>query len=137
MIGYDIVMDGTTIKLNGLSTRCIAEAGCHGVNLNGFGEEMNRMLYLFKTKNMFTWIWHDARCNANDGNACSKSTGYCRYDPRKSRFVSSDCFSASITEQRHMNMIHIYHRVQCMKMVNLTSTSVCASKRNRIASALW
>lgn len=39
MKGYDIVMDGTTIKLNGLSTRCIAEAGCHGVNLNGFGDE--------------------------------------------------------------------------------------------------
>jgi len=37
--GYDIVVDGTTIKLNGLSTRCIAEAGCHGINLNGFGEE--------------------------------------------------------------------------------------------------
>ncbi|WP_019122970.1 saccharopine dehydrogenase family protein [Brevibacillus massiliensis] len=39
MRGYDIVMDGTTITLNGLSTACIAEAGCHGVNLNGFGEE--------------------------------------------------------------------------------------------------
>ncbi|AZU60178.1 saccharopine dehydrogenase family protein [Neobacillus mesonae] len=39
MKGYDIVMDGTTIKLNGKSTACIAEAGCHGVNLNGFGEE--------------------------------------------------------------------------------------------------
>lgn len=39
MKGYDIVMDGTTIKLNGLSTACIAEAGCHGINLNGFGEE--------------------------------------------------------------------------------------------------
>lgn len=37
--GYDIVMDGTTITLNGRSTACIAEAGCHGVNLNGFGEE--------------------------------------------------------------------------------------------------
>ncbi|MEG0392791.1 MAG: saccharopine dehydrogenase NADP-binding domain-containing protein, partial [Anaerovoracaceae bacterium] len=37
--GYDIVMDGTTIALNGLTTACIAEAGCHGVNLNGFGEE--------------------------------------------------------------------------------------------------
>jgi saccharopine dehydrogenase-like NADP-dependent oxidoreductase len=36
---YDVVMDGTTIKLNGLSTACIAEAGCHGINLNGFGEE--------------------------------------------------------------------------------------------------
>ena len=34
-------MDGTTIKLNGLSTRCIADAGCHGVNLNGFGGERN------------------------------------------------------------------------------------------------
>jgi len=36
---YDIVMDGTTITLNGISTECIARAGCHGVNLNGFGEE--------------------------------------------------------------------------------------------------
>ncbi|MCZ8515735.1 saccharopine dehydrogenase NADP-binding domain-containing protein [Paenibacillus filicis] len=39
MNGYDVVMDGTTITLNGLSTAWIAEAGCHGVNLNGFGEE--------------------------------------------------------------------------------------------------
>lgn len=39
MAGYDVVMDGTTIALNGLSTACIAEAGCHGINLNGFGEE--------------------------------------------------------------------------------------------------
>ncbi|AFC27734.1 hypothetical protein PM3016_780 [Paenibacillus mucilaginosus 3016] len=39
MRGFDIVMDGTTITLNGLTTACIAEAGCHGINLNGFGEE--------------------------------------------------------------------------------------------------
>ena len=39
MQGYDVVMDGTQITLNGLSTECIAKAGCHGVNLNGFGEE--------------------------------------------------------------------------------------------------
>lgn len=39
MRGYDIVMDGTTITLNGKTTACIAEAGCHGINLNGFGEE--------------------------------------------------------------------------------------------------
>ena len=39
MRGYDAVMDGTTIALNGLSAACIAEAGCHGINLNGFGEE--------------------------------------------------------------------------------------------------
>lgn len=39
MRGFDIVMDGTPIHLNDLSTRCIARAGCHGVNLNGFGEE--------------------------------------------------------------------------------------------------
>ncbi|OCA92261.1 saccharopine dehydrogenase family protein [Pseudobacillus wudalianchiensis] len=39
MNGYDIVLDGTTIKLNGLSSECIAKAGCHGINLNGFGEE--------------------------------------------------------------------------------------------------
>ncbi|MCE5334244.1 MAG: saccharopine dehydrogenase NADP-binding domain-containing protein [Desulfobacteraceae bacterium] len=36
---YDLVMDGTTISLNDLSTACIAEAGCHGINLNGFGAE--------------------------------------------------------------------------------------------------
>lgn len=36
---YDIVMDGTTINLNPISTECIARAGCHGVNLNGFGAE--------------------------------------------------------------------------------------------------
>jgi len=36
---YDIVMDGTTISLNDRSTACIAQAGCHGINLNGFGEE--------------------------------------------------------------------------------------------------
>ncbi|MCG8307424.1 MAG: saccharopine dehydrogenase NADP-binding domain-containing protein [Cytophagales bacterium] len=36
---YDIVMDGTTISLNKQSTRCIAQANCHGINLNGFGEE--------------------------------------------------------------------------------------------------
>ncbi len=39
MRGYDVVMDGTTIGLNGLSTACIAAAACHGINLNGFGEE--------------------------------------------------------------------------------------------------
>lgn len=39
MEGYDVVMDGTQITLNGKSTECIAKAGCHGVNLNGFGEE--------------------------------------------------------------------------------------------------
>jgi saccharopine dehydrogenase-like NADP-dependent oxidoreductase len=39
MRGYKVVMDGTTIRLNGLSTACIAQAGCHGINLNGFGEE--------------------------------------------------------------------------------------------------
>jgi len=39
MRNYDIVMDGITISLNDRSTACIAEAGCHGINLNGFGEE--------------------------------------------------------------------------------------------------
>jgi saccharopine dehydrogenase-like NADP-dependent oxidoreductase len=37
--GYDVVMDGTTIKLNGVTTAAIAAAGGHGINLNGFGEE--------------------------------------------------------------------------------------------------
>ena len=36
---YDIVMDGTPISLNGRSTSCIAEAGVHGINLNGCGAE--------------------------------------------------------------------------------------------------
>ncbi|MFS0840483.1 saccharopine dehydrogenase family protein [Paenibacillus sp. 1P03SA] len=47
MRGYDIVMDGTAITLNGLSTACIAEAGCHGINLNGFGDE-DASAYLFE-----------------------------------------------------------------------------------------
>lgn len=37
--GYDVVLDGTTIKLNDITTRIIANAGASGVNLNGFGEE--------------------------------------------------------------------------------------------------
>lgn len=36
---YDLVIDGTTISLNADSTECIAYANCHGINLNGFGEE--------------------------------------------------------------------------------------------------
>jgi len=36
---YDIVLDGTTISLNEQTTACIAKAGCHGLNLNGFGKE--------------------------------------------------------------------------------------------------
>lgn len=36
---YDIVLDGTTISLNDISTECIAKAGCSGINFNGFGEE--------------------------------------------------------------------------------------------------
>jgi saccharopine dehydrogenase-like NADP-dependent oxidoreductase len=39
MRGCDVVIDGTQITLNGYSTECIARAGCHGVNLNGFGAE--------------------------------------------------------------------------------------------------
>lgn len=50
MKGYDIVMDGTTIALNGISTECIAKAGCHCINLNGFGEE-NQFDEIFKDNN--------------------------------------------------------------------------------------
>lgn len=39
MRSYDVVMDGTPISLNDRSTSCIAEAGAHGLNLNGFGGE--------------------------------------------------------------------------------------------------
>ena len=48
MRGYDVVMDGTQITLNGRSTECIAKAGCSGVNLNGFGEE-NQWNELFES----------------------------------------------------------------------------------------
>ncbi len=41
LANYDLVIDGTTISLNGESTECIANANCHGINLNGFGEEYN------------------------------------------------------------------------------------------------
>ena len=37
--GYDLVMDGTPISINHESTKCIAKAGVHGVNLNGTGPE--------------------------------------------------------------------------------------------------
>ena len=36
---YDLVMDGTPISINHESTKCIAQAGVHGVNLNGTGPE--------------------------------------------------------------------------------------------------
>ena len=45
---YDLVIDGTTIKLNSLSTECIAMANCHGINLNGFGDEY-QFSDIFKT----------------------------------------------------------------------------------------
>lgn len=54
MKGYDIVMDGTTIAQNGMSAKCIADAGCHGVNLNGFGDE-NKHDHIFK-KNKKTMV---------------------------------------------------------------------------------
>ena len=31
--GYDIVMDGTTISLNEVSTYCIGLTGCHGIKI--------------------------------------------------------------------------------------------------------
>ena len=37
--GYDLAMDGTPISINHESTKCIAQAGVHGVNLNGTGPE--------------------------------------------------------------------------------------------------
>ena len=39
MRNYDIVMDGMPISLNDRSTACIAEAGVHGINLNGCSAE--------------------------------------------------------------------------------------------------
>ena len=39
MRGYDVVMDGTPISVNAASTRCIARAGVHAINLNGMGPE--------------------------------------------------------------------------------------------------
>jgi len=36
---YDLAMDGTPISINHESTHCIAQAGVHGVNLNGTGPE--------------------------------------------------------------------------------------------------
>ena len=49
MRGYDVVVDGTAISMNGKSSAAIAEAGCHAVNLNGFGEE-NRFASTFAEK---------------------------------------------------------------------------------------
>ncbi|MBN2651104.1 MAG: saccharopine dehydrogenase NADP-binding domain-containing protein [Spirochaetales bacterium] len=50
---YDIVIDGTTISLNKQSTECIALAGCHGVNLNGFGDEFLFADIFKKNKKIF------------------------------------------------------------------------------------
>ena len=36
---YDIVMEGTPISMNDWTTSCIAEAGVHGINLNGMSHE--------------------------------------------------------------------------------------------------
>jgi saccharopine dehydrogenase-like NADP-dependent oxidoreductase len=38
--GYDLVLDATTIQLNGKTADCISNAGCSGINLNGFGDEL-------------------------------------------------------------------------------------------------
>jgi saccharopine dehydrogenase-like NADP-dependent oxidoreductase len=39
LAGFDVVLDGTPTSVNGVSTEVIARAGCHAINLNGFGEE--------------------------------------------------------------------------------------------------
>ncbi len=58
---YDIVMDGTPISLNDRSTRCIADAGVHGINLNGCGAEWASDLQFKKLgKNR---CWRDASQN--------------------------------------------------------------------------
>jgi saccharopine dehydrogenase-like NADP-dependent oxidoreductase len=36
---YDLVMDGTPISMNDASATCMAEAGVHGINLNGMSHE--------------------------------------------------------------------------------------------------
>ena len=93
MIGYDIVMDGTTIKLNRLSTRCIAEAGCHGVNLNGFGEENeSHAIFVENEKICLPGFGMTPGVTQMMAMHAKKSIGYCRVCPCKSRFVSSDCF---------------------------------------------
>lgn len=68
---YDIVMDGTTISLNDLTTACIAEAGCHGINLNGFGEEY-KYDQQFKNhgKIHVPRVWNDTGHHRHDGEIC-------------------------------------------------------------------
>jgi lysine 6-dehydrogenase len=50
MKDYDMVMDCTPVRLNNASTMCIAESGCSGVNLNGYGDE-NKSDGIFKKNN--------------------------------------------------------------------------------------
>ena len=50
---HDIVVDGTTIGLNGHTTRLIGMAGCHGLNLNGFGEEYAHRELFEQNKKIF------------------------------------------------------------------------------------
>ena len=64
---YDVVMDGTTIKLNDRTTDCIANAGCSGVNLNGFGDEYKYdKIFKENGKIMVRWFWHDSRSYRHD-----------------------------------------------------------------------
>lgn len=51
--GYDIVLDATTIRLNGKTADCISHAGCSGINLNGFGDELEYDEVFKKNNAMF------------------------------------------------------------------------------------
>lgn len=69
---YDIVLDGTTISLNDISTECIAKAGCSGINFNGFGEEY-KYDKIFKDNG--SGLWNDTRYNEYDGKICGRAIG--------------------------------------------------------------
>ena len=93
MKGYDIVMDGTTIKLNGLSTRCIAEAGCHGVNLNGFGEENDsHSIFVQNGKTCLPGFGMTPGVTQMMAMHAKKSARYGRVSSCKSWFISSNRF---------------------------------------------
>ena len=88
-------MDGTTIALNGISTACIAEAGCHGVNLNGFGEEdVSAPVFEAHAASLRTGFRHDSRRNSVDGDARRESDERRDQCPGEPWCLPTHCFLA-------------------------------------------
>ena len=92
MRGYDIVMDGTPISMNDLTTECVARAGVHGINLNGMSHEWDFDESISKCrKDLCARIWDDSRYYQHDGDPCGKQATNRGLGPLQPRSVPPDC----------------------------------------------